>query len=104
MVIRERESLSICEAGEIVGTIKETDKTEEIKKFVKRFCKITPAKAKKIREEIEKLELLKLKPQDIAKIIDILPEDAIELNKIFTEITLDADETNKILETIKNNK
>lgn len=102
-MIKEKQPLSLCELGEMLKGIKQTDKTKDMGSFIKKFCKIKPEKAKKLREELEKLELIKLKNSDIAKIIDLLPDDAAELNKIFTDITLDADETNKILETVKQN-
>jgi DNA-directed RNA polymerase subunit F len=103
-MIKEKQSLSMVEVNELLGSLKETDKTKDLKAFLKKYTKIKPEKAKKLREDIEGLKLLKLKPEDISKIVDILPEDAAELNKIFTEVTLDADETNKILDTIKQNK
>ncbi|MFA7708392.1 MAG: hypothetical protein WCX73_05570, partial [Candidatus Pacearchaeota archaeon] len=59
---------------------------------------------KKIQEDLEKADLLKLKREHIVKIIDLLPETASELNKIFTDISLNEDETNKILEIVKNSK
>ncbi len=92
------------EAKEIVDEMKETEKTKEIKAFVKKFSDIDGEKAKKLKEALEKLDILKLKNTDIIKIIDILPENATELNKIFTEVSLDTEETNKILDAIKNNK
>lgn len=103
-MIKEKQALNIQEANDVLGGLKETDKIKDTKAFIKKFSKINSTKAKKLKEEIEKLNLLKLKQKDIAKIIDILPEDATELNKIFTEVTLDADETSKILDTVKNNK
>jgi len=103
-MIKERQALSMCESEKVLGSIKETDRTKEAQAFIKKFCKLKPEKAEKLKQELEGLKLLKVKPQDIVKIIEILPEDATELNKIFTEVSLDADETNKILETIKNNK
>jgi len=103
-MIRDKQPLSMYEAGEILDSLKETDKTKETKAFLNKFYNTTPAKAKKIKAELEGLELIKLKRADIVKIIDVMPEDAVELNKIFTEVVLDADETNKILDTIKNNK
>ena len=44
---------------------------------------------------------MKLKTENISKIIDIIPENAEDLNKIFTEVGLDEDETKKILEAVK---
>ncbi len=103
-MIKERIPLNMYETSEIIEDLKETDRSKDIKAFIKKFSETTPAKAKKIKAEIEGLGIIKLKNTDIVKIIDILPENAIELNKIFTEISLDADETNKILDAIKNNK
>jgi len=103
-MIKERTPLNMSEVSEVLKEIKETDKTKELKSFIKEFSSITPAKARELKEELIKLDIIKLKGGDIAKMIDIMPEDAAELNKIFVDIALDADETNKILETIKKYK
>ena len=44
---------------------------------------------------------MKINEKHIAKLIDILPETAEEINKIFNDVELDEDETKKILDTIK---
>ena len=44
---------------------------------------------------------MKINDENIAKIIDILPENEVDLNKIFIDVVLDEDETKKILETVK---
>ena len=103
-MIKERIPLGMYEVKDTLDELKETDRTKDVKAFIKKFSKLNSAKSKALKEEIEKLDIIKLKPSDIIKIVDILPENAAELNKLFTEISLDADETNKILETIKNNK
>ncbi len=102
-MIKGKKPVSMCEAGEILKSIKETDKTNEVKSFIKSFSKTGTEKSKKLKATLEELEMIKLKQADIVKIVDLLPEDATELNKIFTDIVLDADETNKILGIVKNN-
>jgi len=98
-MIKNTEPLSMAEA---LGYIeKEKDSGDEIKKFIKKFVKIKPEKAKELRKKIEALDLIKVKPRHIAKIIDILPENQEDLNKIFTDVGLDEDETKKILQTIE---
>ena len=77
------------------------DSEADVKKFVKKFIKQKPEEAKKLREKLDSLGLLKLKPEYIAKIIDIMPENQENLNKIFSDINLDEDETKKILESIE---
>jgi len=103
-MIKEKKPLSMAEANEVLGSLKETDKIKETKAFIKKYSKVDEKKIKEFREELEKLDILKLKKSDIAKIMDILPEDAQEINKLFTDVTLDADETTKILDTVKKHK
>ncbi len=78
----------------------EKDSEAEVKKFVKKFVKLKPEEAKKMREKLSSLGLLKLKQEYISKIIDILPENFESLNKIFTDVSLDEDEAKKILDII----
>lgn len=103
-MIKEKKALAMYEVREMISGIKETEKTKEIESHIKKFVKLSAEKSKKLKEALENLEIIKFKPMDIAKIVDIAPDNAVELNKIFTEISLDSDETNKILEAIKNNK
>lgn len=103
-MILDRQPLNLNETQEILEDINDSDKKEETKIYLKKFLKTKPEKAKKIQEELEKADLLKLKREHIVKIIDLLPESASDLNKIFTDITLNEDETNKILEIVKNSK
>ena len=92
------------EAEEILKDIPAGEKKEEAETFLKKFVKAKPAQAKKIKEELEKADMLKLKREHIVKIVDMLPEDASDINKIFVDISLNEDETNKILEIVKKSK
>lgn len=103
-MIKERMPLTMNESRELLEGLKETDRNKDIKAFIKKFAKLDDKEAQKLKQELESLEIIKLRQADIIKIIDIVPENATELNKIFTETSLDADETTKILDTIKNNK
>lgn len=94
-MIMEMKPVSMAEAIEIV------DKDSDAARFMKKFSKSKASEAKKLREEINKLELLKVKQDHISKIIDLLPEDSSDLNKIFIDSSLDENETNKLLEIIK---
>ena len=98
-MIKSTIPLSMAEATEYLGEEKESD--VELKKFVKRFVKVSHEKAKEMRLKLESLELIKMKSEQITKIIDFLPEDVESLNKIFTDVSLDEDEAKKILETIR---
>ncbi|MDP1729527.1 MAG: hypothetical protein Q8L27_04980 [archaeon] len=103
-MIKERIPLNMNETEEILKNLKETDRNKDMRTFIDKFSKLDNKKAKKLKEDLENLGIIKLRISDIVKIVDIYPENAVELNKILTETSLDADETNKVLETIKNNK
>lgn len=96
-MINKMKALTIAETKEILGD--EEDK--DIKGFLKKFAKVDIKEGKKFREELENLELMKVKEEHIIKIIDLLPEDAADMNKIFVDVSLDEDEINKLLEIVK---
>jgi len=103
-MILDRTPLNLNEVEDIVEDSPESEKKEEMKQFLKKFLKTKPEQAKKIKEGLEKLDLLKMKREHLVKIIDLLPADATDLNKIFIDVSLTEDEINKILEVIKNSK
>lgn len=98
-MIKNEISLSMAEIKEYVE--KDPERNADIIAFTKKFIKMKSEEAKKIREEIQKLDLMKIKDEHIVKIIDLFPENKEDLNKIFTDISLNEDETKKVLETIK---
>ena len=89
----------MTEALEHIKSKKESE--TELKGFIKKFIKLTPKKAKELKEKLEKMDMLKLKESNIAKIIDIMPKDKENLNKIFTDVSLTEDESKQILDTIE---
>ena len=93
--------LSMIEVKEIVG---DSEENQEISSFIKKFVKMDKKKVEELGKELRSLGILKVKEEHIVKMIDILPEDASDLNKIFVESSLDQDETNKIIDTIKKYK
>ena len=97
-MIKNRESLSMAEAQEY---LKDNENAAELEKFIKKFSKLDAKKAKELRKKIEEANLMKVKSDQISKIIDILPETAEDLNKIFEDTSLDENESKKILDTIK---
>lgn len=98
-MINNRVQISLSEIGEYVN--KDSEKGKEILSFVKKFSKISESDAKKLREKLENLGILKIRGEHISKIIEIMPENSTDLNKIFVDTGLEEDETNKILESVK---
>lgn len=103
-MIIDRTPLNMNEVEEILKDIPEGVKKTEAEEYLKKFAKTKPSQAKKLKEELESLDILKIKREHVVKIIDLLPEDASDLNKIFVDISLTEEETNKILDVIKNTK
>ncbi len=98
-MIISSESLSMAEVSEYVK--KDEENKTEIIGFIKKFISLKAKDAKELKQEIESLGLVKIRPEYATKIADLLPENIDELNKIFVEVSLDDDEAKKILETIK---
>jgi|SRR3989344_1562579 len=101
-MILERTPLAMYEVEELLKDIPDSERKAEIELFLKKFMKSKPAQAKKIREELDQLDLLKMKRETLIKILDQLPEDASDLNKIFIDVSLNEEETKKILDIVKN--
>jgi DNA-directed RNA polymerase subunit F len=100
-MIINSEPLSMAEALEYIKKSADEDSKANLAEFIKRFTKMNPKEAKELREKINELGLIKLKKEYLSKIIDLLPENAPDLNKIFVDVTLEEDETKKILDTVK---
>ncbi|MBL7059082.1 hypothetical protein ISS08_01385 [Candidatus Pacearchaeota archaeon] len=96
-MIKDMKSISMSEAAEYVQKTEERD----MPAFIKKFVKLNPKQAKDLRKELEGLNLIKANDKHISKIIDILPEDEETINKIFSDVSLDEEETKKLLDAIK---
>ena len=91
--------------AEVIEYVKKSGEGEaEIVGFIKKFNELKVKEARELKQEIEVLGIIKIKPEYTVKMIDLLPETAEELNKIFVDVSLDEDETKKILDTIKKYK
>ncbi len=101
-MIKNMTPLSMAEVLEYIKG--DGENKTEIKKFIKKFTNLKPEKAKEMRKKFEGLDLMKMKSEHIAKMIDLLPQDPENLNKIFNDVNLDEDETKKILETNEESK
>ncbi|MBI3623829.1 hypothetical protein HY212_07160 [Candidatus Pacearchaeota archaeon] len=96
-MIKNNEPLSMAEATEYI------DKASgaEVLAFVKKFLDLKANDGKEIRKKIKSFDSIKIDEKNISKIIDIMPENEEELNKIFVGTSLDDDEAKKILDVIK---
>ena len=69
--------------------------------YPSKFAKLTKDKAEKLADEVRALNNPKIKEENVIKIVDTLPEDSEDMNKIFTEVSLTEEEINVILNIIK---
>ena len=98
-MIRNIEPVSMAEALEYIKEDKENN--VNLIGFIKKFTILKPKEAKEFTKKIQNLNLIKIGMEHINKIIDLMPENAEELNKIFSDVSLDEDESKKILEIVK---
>jgi len=98
-MIKNSTPLSMAESLEYIEKEKKSEKPAE--DFIKKFIKLKPKEAKELRKKLEGIKIEKMNDITISKLIDILPEKAEEVNKIFIDISLDENETKKVLDTIK---
>ncbi len=101
-MIINKEPLSMAEALKYVK--KEEAEETDVIGFIKKFVKMKHAEATKLKERLKGLDMMKVRDEHIVKIIDLMPENAEELNKIFADVSLDDDEAQKILNEIKETK
>lgn len=81
---------------------KNVDETRPIALYLKKFCKISKGDADKLAADLRALDNHKIKEETIVKILDMIPRDAEDLNKIFLDVSLTEEESNTILALIKN--
>lgn len=78
----------------------DTEKAKMTSTFIKKFTKLSSSEAEKIFGNLKKINIEKLKDEDLTKIVDFMPDDADSLRKIFmgSDVSLEQDEISKILE------
>ncbi|PIN93498.1 hypothetical protein COU56_03605 [Candidatus Pacearchaeota archaeon CG10_big_fil_rev_8_21_14_0_10_31_9] len=96
-MIKEMKPLTLVEAQ---GLVKANDGSKEIEPYFNKFIKISEKESGELKKELEGLDNHKMKPDHIIKIIDFLPEDASDLNKIFSDISLDENEIKQVAEIV----
>ena len=87
--------------AEVKSYIKDLDEKKTLSDYLKKFSELDTKKALKLKEEIQALNNPKIREENIVKIIDFLPRDSEDLNKIFLEVSLTEEEINALLEIVK---
>jgi len=98
-MIKKTEILSLPEVAEyLVG---DKEKNAELIAFIKKFNELKPKEAKELKKKLNALEIIKMREEQVSKIIDIFPDSTEDLSKIFIDMGLNEDEKKKVLDTIK---
>jgi len=95
-MIKKSTPLSMVEATKYLGKDK-----ENIKGFIGKFNKLKSKEGEEFRKKLRELNLMKVNDNQISKVIDIIPATTEEVHKIFTDISLNEDETKKIIDVVK---
>ena len=108
-MIKNKTAVSLIEVKEILAEhpqVEDNKRAEAVLRYIKKFAKTKPEKSKALLKSLEELDLIKLKREHLVKITDLMPEEAEDLKKIFfgSEVNLDQDDVNSILERVKQNK
>ena len=97
-MILNKKPLAIAEIMEYVS---DSEENEKLIKYLKKFGKLSKEEAIKLRNSIAALNNPKLKESDIIKLIDFLPHDQKDVNKVAAESNLSEEEALAILNAIK---
>lgn len=97
-MILEMKPLSLAEVKELAGDLEEK---KDLRDYLKKFEKVSKDNAEKMMADLRKIDNMKLKDEYIVKIVDFKPGSPEELNKIFSDVTLNEEEINEILEIVK---
>jgi DNA-directed RNA polymerase subunit F len=100
-MIKEMKPLTLAESQSLAKT---HGANEEIVKYFKQFMNLKEKDSVEMRKELEDLDNHKIRNEHVVKIVDLLPEDSSDLNKIFTEISLDENEIKQITDIVKKHK
>jgi DNA-directed RNA polymerase subunit F len=100
-MIKNREPITMAEARDICKSKEDNEKAKLVFEHIKQFTKIKTDDAVKLKQDLQNTGIVKLKMIHIVKIVDIMPEDADDVRKIFVDdISLNQDEITKILEAV----
>jgi|SRR3989344_3859543 len=104
-IINEK-PISLVETREILEKIEKRDKVlndraTKTKEYINKISKKTDIK--ELQSKLEKLEVGRLKPRHIIKLIDVHPKDMDSLKTIISgeNITLKQEDLKKVLECLK---
>lgn len=96
-MIKAMQPLSLEEAKELAD---DSEGKPELNEYFKKFSKVKKKDVAPFKKELLSLGNHKIKEEYLVKVIDFLPEDASDINKIFTDVSLNDNEIKQILDIV----
>lgn len=87
--------------GEVTALVPKSDEKKPIHGYLKKFAALSKEDSQKFASEVRALNNPRLKEDNIVKVVDFLPRDLEDINKILNEAGLSEAEANAILEIAK---
>ncbi len=105
--ILNEEPLTLAETKVVLEKVKERDgefsfRSGRTYEYLTSFEVMSEQRAQEIRKKIEELNIPRLKPAQIAKIVDLNPETLEELKVILQGVTITSENLKKIEELLRN--
>jgi len=97
-MIIKNDPLSMPEAKEYIE--KSEVENKEIIGFIKNFTAIKNKDSIEMRSKIKELDLIQIGDSHIVKIIDLMPTNKEELNKILSNVNVGEDDSKKIIDIV----
>jgi len=97
-MILSKKPLTLAEVDSLVP---KGDEKKPIHDYLKKFCSLSKADAEKLASDIRALNNPKIKESHVIKIVDFLPKDSEDTNKILFDAGLNEAESNAITELVK---
>ena len=88
--------------GEVKALVPNLDEKLVLHDYIKKFSKLSGKDSEKLCSEIRAINNPKLNEESIIKIADFLPKDSEDINKILFDVSLTEEESNAILNIVKN--
>lgn len=87
--------------AEIYKYVKDIEEKKPIIEYIKRFGRLSKDEVDNMKKDIKALNNNKIKEEHIVKIIDFMPNDYEDINKILSDANLTEQEEHAILEIVR---
>lgn len=87
--------------AEVDALIEKGEEKKPVHDYLKKFVLLSKKDAEKMLDDLRALNNPKLKENNLIKLVDFLPKDAEDVNKILNEVSLSESEISAILSIVQ---